>query len=508
MPKLTETQKTILMLAAGGLLAAGAGVWIYLDYGTMAELDTKITAKKDEFEKNKQEIAAKGKLEEQVWAYRQIVEENTKILPQAAEVHEFNRVLARLEKDSNVTLEALPPPTVALGTTAIAPIPMHLKLKASTRAFLRFLHGLESHPRLVRVSNFSITSANKAPVAGQEAVHEVSLDFETYQYNPASGLVKVAIPAASVKEMQGGDPGRAGRVKDTVAKAGRPAIEQYKLLTGKEGRRDMFLDPRRAAGPVTPVDGQQPDIGTREADELSLLVTELDSVQNCFDIVKAADAAKEYLRRATAIRNLDRARQEYTSEVRKVTARTPAFTNRDIEQRFQDEVQNRYDRLTVEIERYLGPANPDMGITQVRLADARQFVKEIEDLAAARQWDAATEKFVQLDTYLKDPRTKVMADAEQEVAKLRDVGERVMLQSAFMKKDLRLQGVVRLERGSAIILNGKTLKAGKGALDEETTFLRVAEDGRLIFSYKGREVDYVPPKEKDQKISAKDLNED
>jgi hypothetical protein len=67
------------------------------------------------------------------------------------------------------------------------------------------------------------------------------------------------------------------------------------------------------------------------------------------------------------------------------------------------------------------------------------------------------------------------------------------------EKKFNLQGVMRMETGSAVIVNGKAVRENRN-VDKDVVFVRVvagkdrSEPDRLVFKVQGQEVDWIPPK--------------
>ena len=104
-----------------------------------------------------------------------------------------------------------------------------------------------------------------------------------------------------------------------------------------------------------------------------------------------------------------------------------------------------------------------------------------------------------IDSFARDCGKNGIEDAAKpHMDAMRVMGEHATFQAMLADKKIVVQGVMRMEKTSAVILNGRSILPGKN-FDKDTVFVRVAEGAkgegdRIIFKIQGHEVDLVQPK--------------
>jgi hypothetical protein len=125
--------------------------------------------------------------------------------------------------------------------------------------------------------------------------------------------------------------------------------------------------------------------------------------------------------------------------------------------------------------------------------------KELQELMDKRMFREAADKWNGVDSFARDSgKSGIEEAAKPHLDAMRAMGEHAQFHVLLVEKKIVVQGVIRMERGSAAILNSKTLFPGKN-FDKDTVFVRVAEGAkgeadRLIFKIQGHEVDLVQPR--------------
>jgi Tfp pilus assembly protein PilO len=494
--KLTDTQKSLMILGGGVVLAIACGVGIYFDLQEMERLDGEIAVQAKLKADNQKVIDLIPQLEREVVAYKKIVTDNAKILPTDADINAFIRDLASIEKESGISIFTLPVynPTTDKRDTSITRFPMKMQIKASTRAFLRFLSQLEGRERLVCVTEFRINPSGDDPKVGQEVEHEVTMSFDLYRYDPTKGGKASSFPVKTDKEMQLLE---SKEVKEIVASKGRPAnVEKYQVLPGRENRRDLFLDPRRRTGGTKGVDSAQ-TVRTEEEGVLEGLLLRVEHCRFDLESYRNAEQSKDILRMAATKRAFAKSKSELEEDLRKVSSKNPEFKARDLQDRYLSEVKRPYEALMREAAGVI----PSEGIAAPKFTEAmgEGLRKDLKVLMDKRQFKEAAERWAGVDALVRDSaKGGIEEGAKPHIDAMKVMGEHAQFQAMLAEKKIVVQGVIRMPRGSAAILNGKTLFPGKN-FDKDTVFVRVEEGAkgegdRLIFKIQGHEVDYVQPK--------------
>ncbi len=497
MAKLTETQKSLAIFGGGVVLAIACGVGIYFDLGAIEELDVKIAAQQKLKADNQKEIDKIPSLEKDVVAYRKIVSDNAKILPTDADINAFIRDLSTLEKESGISILTLPTynPLTDKADSSITRFPMKMSIKASTRAFLRFLSQLEGRERLVSVTEFRINPASDDGKTTGEIEHDVTMNFDLYRYDPTKGGAAKTFPIKAEKELQLLE---SKDVKEIVATKGRPAnLERYQLLAGRDNRRDIFMDPRRRTSPNKP--GADTADGIRVGEE-TLLESLLLRVEHCrveLDSFRHAEEKKDILRMAATKQNFAKSKEALEADMRKLAASSPEFKSRDLQDRYLAEVKRPYETLLKEAD-FL-PTGPNGAGPKFTEAMAEGVHKDLKDKMDKRMFREAADLWSGVDSLARDSgKNGIEEGARPHLDAMKVMGVHAQFQNMLAEKKIVVQGVLRTERGSAAILNNRILFPGKN-LDKDTVFSRVEEGGkgepdRLIFKIQGHEVDLVPAK--------------
>jgi hypothetical protein len=491
--KLTDTQKSMVILGAGVALAVGAGVLIYLDIKKTDETKAEIEVQRGVKLRNDAEIAKIPGAEKDLVAYQKIVADNSKILPTEDDIYSFIKDLSKMEAEIGFGIRTLPQytSTTMKAVASISQIPMKMQLTATTRAFLRFLNQLENRERLVNVTSIQFTPSNEETKPGIEAEHDVNIAFDLYRYDPKAGP-PVPFPIKTKDRVDAllENPD----VKKTIAEKGRPAsIEKYQLLAGRDGRRDLFADPRRRIekGPEGPR-GE----GTAEEAILEGLLVQVKRFELELESFRNAEKAKDFLRMAALRRNLTTARDQLVESVRNLSANSPEFKRRDLLERYRLEVRGPYEDLLRQAAEIVGGGGTDVKVTTEMAAGMR---KDLEDHMAARKFQEADERWKGMEALLREAKPEFIEEgAKPHIAEMKRIGEHAKYQALLYQKKIEVQGIVRMERGSAAIVNGRTLFPNK-SLDKETIFLRAeqgrtGEGDRLVFSLQGHEVDFLQPR--------------
>ena len=161
------------------------------------------------------------------------------------------------------------------------------------------------------------------------------------------------------------------------------------------------------------------------------------------------------------------------------------------------EVKRPYEKLMIDFADLIGGSGTRDGYTLTEGA-AAGLRKGLQESVDNRKFREAAEQWGGIDALVRDAGRNVEEGAKPHVEAMRVIGEHARYQAMLAEKKIEVQGLVRMERTSAAIINGRTLFPGKN-LDKDTVFLRVEEGSkgepdRLIFKIQGHEVDHIQPK--------------
>jgi len=508
LPKLTDNQKSLLILGGGVLCGVGFGVMTYLHWTESGEIREEIAKQQALWEKNDKEIKRNKGLKYDFVAYAQIVQNNSKILPTAAYLNEFVRDLGNLEKETGITVKTLPKYDEGKSVVPnILKTPMKLTLGASTRNLLRFLNQLENKERLITITDFRIAPSTAEPKPGQENEHDVSVSFEVYRYNPpAAGATEEALVTEAERTLLLDQK----EVKDILEREGRPTLlERYDLMRTREDRRDLFLDPRRRLT-GTGEGVTQDDVYTKESTQYAFLELKYRRAKVEAEAYRNVENTTDFLLRAAQKKAFLAAMEALETEIKKVSARTPEFQSRDIQDKYLLTVKRPYEKLKQEMQDLAGEGGPQKEGIKISEEIARGLRQELQALVDARKFPEAVERWQNIDLAFRDAGKRVEEGAKTHLEAMRKLGEHSRFQKLFAEKKLQITGVARMQKPpeeggegtpemvSAIIVGGagakesRILGPGK-AFDRDVVFRGVEEGGRLLFSYQGHEVDYIPP---------------
>lgn len=504
MARLTDNQKSLVILGGGLLFAVGFGILSYMHWGDLETVRTEIAAKEAEKKKNEEEIARARGLKNEFVAFGKIVADNAKILPTEEELNQFIRDLGELEKETGITIRVLPSyvSTKDKRVDAVTRVPMKLQISATSRNFLRFLNMLENRERLVTVTDFRVNPSAESVRgrAGQDLEHEISLSFDVYKFDPAATKDEKEPLVSDAERMQLLEQ---KEVKDILEKEGKPAfLERYQLLRAKESRRDLFVDPRRRTGTGAPGEKAE-DLYNVEVIQLEKLRIFYEKSRLELDGFRVAEQSPDFLRRTAAKRAFLAAKDELEAEIKKVSGKTPEFQSRDLQDRYIVEVKRAYESLIADAADLIGPGGGigprDFSLTEEM---AQGFRKDMQTLMDARKFAEALEKWVNVEALEREAGKRIDEPAKPHMAAIRKMGEHARHQVLFAQRKMDVQGVVRMrkrgEQGpgdtvSAVIINGRILFPGKN-MDKDLVFRGVGEEGQLLFTLQGHEVDYLQPK--------------
>jgi Tfp pilus assembly protein PilO len=244
MRQLSEKQIMLIIAGAGLLLAGGAFGGVYWaktcieeEKARIVDLDGKIA----EAEKKKERIVRD---EEEVIILRENVAEYVKILPESAELTDYQRTIQSFATNSGVVLSSVTPGTTSGGkTSAFIQIQYNLAFRATLWQFMKFLNMFESYRRFVKVTSFRLEAGKAAKGnAADDVVHQFSLSVVTYTYNQQAGEkkpVKIANYNAKRDRLR----------EDIYRERQNIKIDRY-TFKGPRSRRDVFVDPRRRLRPA------------------------------------------------------------------------------------------------------------------------------------------------------------------------------------------------------------------------------------------------------------------
>lgn len=465
------SQKKMLLTIGGATLgvcvAAGGGV--YYTNGLIEEVNQQVAQKQGEIAAAKQKLAKVPSLEKEVVILRENLGEYVKILPDEQELTEFLRMLNTFEKQSGIKGMGLTEkPMRGRVAGRFVPIQYTYQIDATLWQGLKFMNLIENYERFVSITDFSIKpgkrKGNEAIVEG-EAVHDITLSIQTYQYNPPAAGKEVEIPKYADRREE---------LSEEIWKRMQEQLIQieHHEHKGQQGRRDIFVDPRERGGlrddPNRPSTTDQRQL----VDKYAALVVELKTMRQRM-------AAKE----TTLLEEFGlqkRFGEDLARLVAGVSKDAGVIAYRPLKLRWAQEVVDPMGEL---IEWHTGGGNQirddiDKNLTgeQIRQLIALMTADcENGQLEQARQrYEAASDRLV-IDE--EDPRHRLAVDAKRQHIK-------AVTALDFKQLDLDVQGVVVNGAGrSGVLLNGDVYEEGDYV--SEDLLVKLVEEEQIWFVFRG-----------------------
>lgn len=241
-------RKVWIAVVGGGVLGvAGLGTLLYWQHGQIEESRGQVATLRGSIDTSRKLIETTGALEREVIVLRELTEVMKGILPDNNDVNNLVRTLQRFSDDSGVRIAGLKKKSDAASKREkndFDKVAYTLSLEGDAFQFLDFMDLLESHSRFMRVPAFKITAANRSDLE-KEGVpsHKVSIDVETYVYDPKKDQKSIKIDSYDRKR----DLllGEIDRRRTSLQ------VSTY-AYRGARGRRDPWIDPRVPVQPDAP----------------------------------------------------------------------------------------------------------------------------------------------------------------------------------------------------------------------------------------------------------------
>ena len=229
----------IAVIGGGALCAAGLGALLWWQHGQIEQARNQVSTLRGGIESSRKLIETTGALEREVIVLRELTEVMKGILPDNDDVNNLVRTLQRFSDESGVRIAGLKKKAELSNKkdkSDFDKVAYTLSLEGDAFQFLDFLDLLEGHSRFMRVPSFRITAAARTELE-KEGVpsHKVSIDVETYVYEPKKDQKAIKI--------DGYDRKRDLLLGEIDRRKGSLQVSTY-AYRGARGRRDPWIDPR------------------------------------------------------------------------------------------------------------------------------------------------------------------------------------------------------------------------------------------------------------------------
>ncbi|MCA8955475.1 MAG: type 4a pilus biogenesis protein PilO [Planctomycetes bacterium] len=453
---MNEKQTLLLIAGVTVLLCGAAGGGVYWAQDLIEQENIAVTDQEKQIAAARAKIAKIPAVENEVIVLRENVAEYVKILPQEAELTKFTRAAQRFAMLSGISFDRFVPLRPG-GKGSFERISYQYSFDATLWQFLKFMSFFETYERFVRVRDFSLASgATKANV--EDAVHKVRLTVETYLYNPKSNGKGTMIPNYEAKLKQ---------LRHEIAAAGSLDLGEPYEFRGREGRRDIFVDPRQSkeGSKITPLNDQR-----RMIEEFSKLISSLKEKWE-----HSLSPEITMFERIELQRTVSNGLDEFESKASYVT-QNKLIKNPALNARWYKEIQLPYKNLVAKVKKQEIDRNrflPKEGM--------EALIKSMREKLLDGELEAAVTVYTQTANKIDVPKGHPLYPLRLKVEGLM-VRAKVALE--FSAIPLKVTGVlVRGDSKSGVILNGEVYEEGEYI--NETLFVKAVREDEVEFVYKG-----------------------
>jgi Tfp pilus assembly protein PilO len=454
-------RKMWFAVAGGGALCAlGLGTLLWWQHGQIVESRDKVSNLRGTIDGSRKLIEGTSTLERDVIVLRELAEVMKGILPDNDDVNNLVRTLQRFSDESGVRIAGLKKKTEQANKkdkSDFDKVAYTLSLEGDAFQFLDFMDLLESHSRFMRVPSFRITAAQRNELE-KEGVpsHKVSIDVETYVYEPKNDQKSVKI--------DGYDRKRDLLLGEIDRRKGSLQVSTY-AYRGARGRRDPWIDPRVPVQPDAP----------------SML-----SVQEQMDLVQQlAERTQEVLTKWAAVQAAENVIIEMTTraDMEELLARLEEDVRRVQSEKSIVYVPSQT-RLEVEVVEVIDGLRATLASSEQGRGPTETQLKEIESSMVAHrekgEYKLMLEAFGMVDNRLEavenDPLRKPL------VERLRDLAYEARTVIDFEKVQMKVGGVFLIEGGAPVaMINGKIVTEGDLVQNELVVLAIKREEIEFIF---------------------------
>ncbi|MCR9248040.1 MAG: type 4a pilus biogenesis protein PilO [bacterium] len=464
----TNQNKQMLIICGVGAtvcaLAIGGGFYAQ---GEIETINQKIEGERQAITAAQAKIVKIPAAEKEVVILRENLDQYVKILPDEKKLNDFVRMLNQFELQSGGQGKNLIPKSTGRGgKKRFALIEYSYEMTATLWEMLRLINLIENYERFVNISEFTITTGNKSGDSDDrtrdgDAIHTIRLTMQTYRYNGK----------ATGKEVQikGYEDLKQSLREEIFKRMQAIHIDKYEH-TGKNSRRDIFVDPRMSGDEgiegMLPLDEQRA-ILQRYITEAGKLREMLQRVRNEDTTLFERYALEKGLRDGL----MELAKQADLDDSK--------ITYAPFRVKWTNEVTGAIEEIAVAFEQRgtkKGETDPYLPAQEIEALVA-EMQQECENgfLEEARQRYETVAP--QLQVPADDPRYDLAVDAKS-------LHSKAVTAIDFRKLDLRIQGVVVNRGGSSgVLLNGEVFEEGEYVSEE--LLVKMVEEEQVWFVFRG-----------------------
>lgn len=458
--ELSELIKNKLMLsvAAGvGLTALLAGA-IYFENEHIDEVRATIDGRKAEIAAAHKLVKGTPELVKQVVVERETDAVVAEILPNEEDINNFVRTLRGFEEASGVRITAVKKKNLnSKEKRDFDRVVYQLTFEGDVFGLMAFIDQVESDSRFMSVPSFKLAAAARDHVDAEgKPLHKVTLDVETYVYEPqkASDPQRIDGYERKVEQLAAAIDERRARLQ----------VDSYEYL-GARDRRDPFVDPRTPAdsllGPMMTLEEQLAAVDglVERASDLQEFWT---SYHELSDFEARVEAGTQFEEQLFALEE----------DVRHLQVEG-SLRDLDAGRRFREEVIPVVESLRA-----------DMGESQYGYGPGLALLQEARDVMAGHLAVGRFEQALAALTPLEAGLDRAAEDEDRAplVAEIRDLAFRARTAMDFDDLDLELGGVIVGDHSVALV-DGKSVEEGEMVAPD--LFVQSIEEDRVEFLFRG-----------------------
>jgi len=429
----------IAVIGGGALGAMGIGALLWWQHGQIELARNQVSTLRSGIESSRKLIETTGAMEREVIVLRELTEVMKGILPDNDDVNNLVRTLQRFSDDSNVRIAGLKKKTDAASKkdkSDFDKVAYTLSLEGDAFEFLDFLDLLEGHSRFMRVPSFRITAAARSELE-KEGVpsHKVSIDVETYVYEPKKDQKATKIDGYERK--------RDLLLGEIDRRKGSLQVSTF-AYRGARGRRDPWIDPRVPVQPDAP----------------STL-----SVQEQMDLVQTlAERTQAVLAKWTAVSQAENVIVEMMTraEMEEMLAKLEEDVRRAVSEKAIVYVPSQT-RLSAEVVDPLNDLRQVLAATEQGRGPTETQLIELEKTMVAHREAGEYKLMLEAYSVVDNRLASIENDALRKplIERLRDLVYEARTVMDFEKVNLEVGGVILIEGGAPVVMiNGRSLTEG------------------------------------------------
>jgi len=450
--------RVFVSVAAGLALTGFFGGAIYFQNENIEEVRAQIELRKGEIDTAQALVAGTPDLVKEVVVERETDAVVAELLPNEEAINNFVRTLRGFEESAGVRITAVKKKNVnSKEKRDFDRVVYQLTFEGDTFGLIAFIDQVESDSRFMSVPSFKLTPGGRESLDGSgRTVHKVTLDVETYVYEPQKGSEPRRIDGYDRKVQQ-----LAAEIDEARAML---QVDSYEYL-GARDRRDPFVDPRTPAdsllGPMMTLDEQIAAVDglLERAQDLQVFWADYQAMEDFEMRVQATVTFEEEL-------------FKLEEDVRLLQVEG---TIRDLSEgrRFREDLLPIVDELRVA-----------MGASQYGQGPGFELLAEARDVMAGHlsvgRFEEALAAMAPLETGLD--RAAEDADRLPLVNEIRDLAFRARTAMDFDALDLDVGGVIVGDYSVALV-DGISVEEGEMVGPE--LFVKSIEEDRVEFLFRG-----------------------